>query len=174
MRSLLLLSCAVVSSAVSGAAAAQRRGDAVRALDDLAACRSIAADAERLACFDRVAGGIAASRESGELLAFDRKEVTAERRRNFGLADVPDGAGAEAAKRAAAVRELTSTITGVSQGPGFGLWNLQLANGQVWQTLAAERYGPRAGASIKLTTTVTGGHRASIDRTRPVQVRRLR
>lgn len=173
MRLILLFSCAGLLAAPI-TASGQARGDATRALDELAGCRAVAADAERLACFDRVAAGVATARASGELLAFDRETVTAERRRTFGLVDAPESAGAEAAARAAKVRQLASTITGVSQGPGLGLWRLTLANGQVWQTLNPDRYGPRAGASIRLITTVTGGFRASIDRGALVQVKRIR
>lgn len=160
--------------ALAPAPARAQDRDAVRALDGLAECRAIAGDAERLACFDRVAGGIVAARASGDLLVFDKKKVTAERKVRFGLVDVPDGVGAEAAARAAKVRELKSTIAGVEQGPGFGRWNLKLANGQVWQTIDPERYGPRPGSDVRLTTTVTGGFRASIAGTTPLQVKRIR
>lgn len=147
---------------------------AVGALDELAKCRAIAADAERLACFDRVVDRVASARASGALLAFDREAVAAERRVRFGLVDVPADAGTEAAVKAAKVTRIDSTITGVSQGPGFGLWNLQLANGQRWQTLGPDRYGPRPGASIRLLTTVTGGFRMVVDNGRPIQVKRTR
>lgn len=165
---------AILALPIATAAPAQEARDAVRALDELGQCRALTADAERLACFDRIVGRIAAARRSGELLAFDREAVATERRVRFGLADVPNDAGSEAAARAAKVRELSSTITGVAQAPGFGRWDLTLANGQVWRMLDGDRYGPRAGAPIKLITTVTGGFRASVDRGQAVQVRRIR
>lgn len=162
------------AAALASEAIAQRGDDVVAKLDQLARCRSITAPNARLDCFDQAAASISAARASGELLAFDRRKVIAERQVRFGLVDVPDGAGAEAAAKAARVREISSTIAGVEAGPGFGRWNLKLGNGQVWQILGSDRYGPRAGASIRLLTTVTGGFRASIDRAEPVNVKRLR
>ena len=171
--SLLLATVAVVATAPV-AAAPPRDDRAGRILDEVAACRAITADAERLACFDRTAAAVAAGRQSGQLLVFDRAKVEAERRTQFGLVDTPSDAGSLAAANAAAVKTIASTVTKVAQGPTADRWNLTLANGQVWQTLGTSRFAPRQGAAVRLSTTVTGGIRASIDGRAPIQVRRIR
>ena len=155
--------------------AVQAAPDASRTVDELARCRTVATDAERLACFDRLAERIAAARSSGELLVLDRSRVVERKRARFGLAN-PEGDvfGGGEADRATRVTELDTSIAVAKPAAAFGRWNLQLANGSVWQSVDTLASPPKAGATIKLKTATLGGYRASINGGRSFLVKRVR
>ena len=165
---------ALAAACSTGSAFAQAGESAARSIDALAACRPIQADGERLACYDRIAGNIAAARASGEMLVFDRRKVEAERRVRFGLIDPPEGSDTPAPREAARVTEIETTVKGVTPGGERGVYLIDLANGQRWRTLETISVEPRVGAMIRLATTVTGGFRASVARGRAFGVRRVR
>lgn len=150
---------------------AQDRRDTTRTLDELAACRAIGGDAARLACFDRIATGIAGARASGDLLVFDRKKVEEERRTRFGLVDPP--AGGTTPEGVVRVREVATTVKAVRPAAQRNHWTLDLGNGQTWRTLESTPE-PRIGAPVRLLTTMTGGFRAAVGKSRPFYVRRIR
>ena len=169
MRRLLAL------AALLATPAAAQSGDATRTVDQLAECRAIAADAERLGCFDRLAERIVAARRSGDLLVLDKRQVVERKRRAFGLANPAGnvfGGGAE--DKATEVTELETTVQAVSTTANPGRWNMQLANGMVWQSVDSLPSAPRSGAPIKLKQALLGGYRASLNGGRSFLVKRLR
>ena len=156
------------------AVAAQAGTAPAASVDQLATCRTIAAAAERLACFDRLADRITAARQSGALIVLDRAEVVKRKNARFGLAGAPGemfGGGKEDTETQ--VRELVTTLA-VVQPAAYGRYNLQLANGMVWQTVDTLEYPPRVGAAITLKTTPFGGFRAYIAGEKPVLAKRVR
>lgn len=156
-------------------AAAQTAADASRTVDQLGQCRAVSADGERLACFDRLAERIVAARKSGDLLVLDRKQVVDRKRRAFGLANPTAnvfGGGAE--DEATEVTELDTTVQSAAATANPGRWNIQLANGMVWQSIDSLPVPPRSGAPIKLKTAILGGYRASINGGRSFLVKRVR
>lgn len=156
-------------------AAVAQTGDAARTVDQLAECRAVLADAERLNCFDRLAERIAAARRSGDLLVLDRAKVVERKRRTFGLANpVGDVFGGGAEDRATQVTEVETTVQAVSPTANPGRWNMRLANGMVWQAVDSLPAPPRAGAPIKLKPALLGGYRASFGGARSFLVKRLR
>lgn len=160
---------------VSAPASAQSDANPSRTVDRLAECRAVSADAERLACFDRLADRIVAARKSGDLLVLDRKQVVERKRRAFGLANPTAnvfGGGAE--DKATEVTEIDTTVQSAAATANPGRWNIQLANGMVWQSVDALPVPPRSGAPIKLRTAILGGYRASINGGRSFLVKRLR
>ncbi len=156
------------------AAVAQDRDGASRAIDELAGCRAIAAAADRLACFDRISDRIAGARRSGELIVVDRAKVVERKRARFGLASAPSemfGGGPEDERTE--VRELESTLRNVGVA-AYGRYNLELANGMVWQTVDTLQFPPRVGAPITLKVTPFGGYRAMIKGEKSVLAKRVR
>lgn len=170
MRSLILLALLLPAPA-----ATQGGADVSRTIDQLAECRAIGGDADRLRCFDRLAERIASARKSGELLVLDRTRVVERKRARFGLANpAGDVFGGGEADRATEVKELDTTIRVVKPASAYGRWNMELANGMVWQSVDTLSFGPKTGAPIKLRTASLGGYRASINGGRSFLIKRLR
>jgi hypothetical protein len=162
--------CMIVGQAAT--AAAEKQPDVSRTVDALSACRTLTEDARRLACFDRAVPAILAAREDGTLLVLDKEKVVERRRARFGLAS--DGAAlGDAADKATAVRELTTTISSVA-GAQYSRFNLALADGSVWQTVETARFEPRAGAAITIKAAALGAYKASIAGGTSIKVKRLR
>lgn len=155
--------------------AAQDPADVSRTVDRLTECRVVPADADRLACFDRLAARIAAARTSGDLLVLDRRQVVERKRRSFGLAN-PSGdvLGGGEADRVTEVTQLDTTIRTAKPAAAYGRWNLELANGSVWQSVDTLPFPPRSSAPITLKNATLGGYRASIAGGRTFLVKRLR
>ncbi len=79
----LALSAFTAAPAMAQEAAAPASASAQ--LAELDACRAIADDAARLACFDREVGAILAATETGEVRVVDREEMRQTRRSLFGF-----------------------------------------------------------------------------------------
>jgi hypothetical protein len=155
---------------VAAIAAAPQPSSASRMLDQLAECRAITADGERLACFDRVTAAIATARRDGDLILVDRKEVADRKRARFGLGTATTDLGDGAVE----VNELDTTVRNAAPSSVYGRFDLALANGTVWQTVDTLPVPPRAGTAIKLRTAPLGGYRASIAGRRAILVKRIR
>ena len=168
----LLLLLAPAAGAQSDDARSDRSASST--VDALIDCRKIAANADRLACFDRVAAAIAGVRTSGALLVLDRRDVVQRKRRRFGLAN-PEGDvfGGGEADRQTEVRELASTIA-VVRPSSYGRFALQLADNSVWETIEPLPFPPRTGTAITVKRAALGGFRASVGGGRSVLVKRQR
>lgn len=155
--------------------AAAQRPDPARTVDQLAQCQSIAADAERLACFDEATRTITAARRDGRLLVLDRQKVVERKRARFGLGpETVTGPASDLEENAAALTEVTTSVVATVPAVATGRWNLQLANGSVWQTVETTSFPPRKGAPITVRAANLGGFRASVKGGRSFLVKRLR
>lgn len=156
-------------------AAVQSPAGSAENVDQLVRCRAVAEAAARLACFDGVVDRIAVARRTGEMIVTDRAKVVERKRQRFGLANAPGemfGGGTE--DTSTEVRELETTVASVQPASAAGRFNLQLANGMVWQTIDSLPLAPRVGAAITLKPSLLGGYRAFIKGERPVLAKRLR
>lgn len=115
------------------ASAAQAQEEAVQPseFEALKTCRSIAADAERLACFDRAVGVVVAAEESGELRIVDKEAAKQTQRRLFGFS-LPDIGLFGDGDKDDELDELETTITSVRQIRSDA-WVFQTEEGAVWQ-----------------------------------------
>lgn len=127
---------AITAAGLSLAATAQDVRSAADPLDPLRACRSIAADAARLACFDRASSALVAAAEQGDLSVVNREEVRKTRRKLFGFS-LPDlgifGRNDKAREKDAAdeIKILNTTIARV-RNTRDGM-EIVTAEGAVWQ-----------------------------------------
>lgn len=116
-------------------------------LGALLACRSIAASAARLACFDRESGALAAQRSA----AAPHPELNP--RETFGLAPLQVAARAEAAAHAPKpLDSLTTRISSIARAAD-GREIFKLDNHQVWVQLLADGdwLDASAGEQVKIS-----------------------
>lgn len=166
---------ATLAALLCNAPAIAQDGGTVRQFDELQRCKAIPQDRERLACYDQAAGTILASRAAGDLMVLDRKTVIARKQSRFGLA-VPTSEmfGGGKADDATEVRQLETSIKIARPANAYGRWNMELANGSVWQTVDALTFPPDPGDKIILKEASLGGYRASIAGGRSILVKRIR
>lgn len=149
----------------TGAAAQSDPRGAAKVVDDLAACRAIAAPDQRLACYDRAAGALVSARQSREIVVLDRQEVKKTERSLFGfsLPKLPFFGGGEGDKEnETRVQEIESSIAGISPA-GYGKWSFRLADGSTWQMIEMDaQMKPRTGDKIRIQRAALGSYRASI------------
>ena len=173
VRLLLMISPLALASAANAQAAGSP-------LDPLFACREIADDSARLACFDAATDALRSETESGDVVAVDRERIEAAEEATFGLSipnfSLPSLRGentqlAEAADAEAASPERVVTrnddgnieriegllVSEVETSPAGNVF-VTLANGQVWrQTDNTHIQGVRRGATEGLTASIRGG-----------------
>ncbi len=179
MRTALILgiTMAVAAPVLAQEQRGEARGDALAG--ELARCRSIGGDAERLACFDKAAAELIAARDSGQVVVLDREGMRRAKRRVFGF-QLPRlglfGDGDEAdGKGEPEVKEIESTLSRVT-AIGGGLYILGLADGTQWQTTEGRtNFSPRKDQPIKIEAGILGSYNAKITgQGRGVKVKRVR
>lgn len=156
-------------------AAAQRPGqERPEVLNRVVQCRAIAAEAERLACYDREVGALDQASATGELVAMDRSQVRRTRRSLFGLT-VPnlgifgdDNDDEEEASR------IESTVRSASMNAN-GKWIIEIADGARWiQTDSRSlSFPPRSGQPIRIRRAALGSYLANVNNQTAIRMRRI-
>lgn len=133
---------------------AQSGKPAADPFDPLRACRAIAADSERLACFDKVSGTLLTAADEGDLSVVNREEVRKTRRTLFGFT-LPDlgifGGGDKAkAKDEADQIEVLNTTIASYRSTKDGI-QITTAEGAVWEIDNPPRrlMTPKAGQPVE-------------------------
>ncbi len=189
--------CGVVSAVVlllwvSTAAAAP-----VKPVTRLLACRVIAADAARLRCFDRAAAVLAQAAGAARPTAASTGTAAARRpfpsavkaeapakraatafdpRQTFGLSPAAILAReGKAGARRKAISHITARVTHLQQAPD-GRMLYWLANGQVWEELAANGDAPplKTGQPVRISRGWLGSYWLQTPSGRGCKVQRLR
>ena len=172
MRILLPIACIAVaaSPAVAAQSDKSRLDPTVGAI---AACRPIADPAQRLACFDKAAAGLATAVEQGEIAVVTREQAATTRRSLFGFA-VPDFPFFKRKQGDEELREIKTTIVSTRQfGPNQHRIQVAEANG-VWETLESLRREPEAGQPVHITRGALGSYWLKVGNQREVRARRVR
>jgi hypothetical protein len=119
-------------------------------LNQLLACRHIAAEAARLSCFDRVSASVV---DSSRRTTHAMKEAL-NPQRTFGLshATIVDREAAAAGVPVTSVPTIDAHVVGLGQGPD-GRTILSLDNGQVWEQVVADGTDlyTKPGDSVRIT-----------------------
>lgn len=133
------------------------------ALDALTACRSIADDAGRLACYDRAAAALAASVEKKEVVVIDQQEVRKTRRSLFGFS-LPkltlfgnEDEGAEDRPDKAEFAEIESKVVSLRKLRS-GHYSFTIEDGAVWQTTEYGSILPKVGDKVTIKKGTLGGY----------------
>ncbi|TCD06226.1 hypothetical protein EYB45_00315 [Erythrobacteraceae bacterium CFH 75059] len=152
---------ALPAAAQEGRSASAEPPAPLRAVVD---CRSLPADAERLACYDRTVAALEEERREGRIAVTSIEEVRAARRSLFGLPlggvrlfpGVRDGGADEEPE------SVTGTIRAV-QTTRSGNWLVQIDDA-VWQTTESGYFQtlPRVGQEATVTRGLLGSYRLSV------------
>ena len=142
------------------------------AFDQLTACRRIAADGERLACFDRAAASLDDARRRKDVVVLNRAEVRQAKRSLFGFS-LPSirlfGQGEDDEP----LRQLVGRVEDVSSLPG-GLFRFRVEGGGSWDSTEAVMVPLRKGDEVTIKAGTLGSYVANAPGRRAVRVRRLR
>ncbi|KPP89777.1 hypothetical protein [Erythrobacter sp. HL-111] len=124
----------------------------------LAACREIAEDAERLACFDRAAGALVDAAEGGEVKVVETEEITEARRALFGFSVPRGGILAVDEDEEEEADRLVSTVARVQQA-GRNEWFIWIADGGAMWRLKSNSIrfrAPEVGDTVEFKPAAMG------------------
>ena len=152
----------LISGVAAAPTAVQSEPDGRAALlRKLTDCRGIAADVERLACYDAATAEIDRAEAKGDIVVVDREQARAVRRQTFGFTlpslSLLDRSGAEGDMDTVTLRVESATPL------PDGKWLLRLEGGQVWRqidTTVLSR-SPRAGGSVTIKRAMMGSYKLS-------------
>ena len=134
---------------------------------DVYACKDIATDTERLACYDAAVGRLKAAEEAGEVKTFTRKEVEEVRRDSFGfsipsLPKLAFGGKDDSGKdKSDELKEVTFPIASISGKRGA--LKITLENGQVWQQTDTKGVNPRGQKEARIYQAALGSYKMKLD-----------
>ncbi|HYZ47591.1 MAG TPA: hypothetical protein VE567_01720 [Sphingomonas sp.] len=153
------------------AAAADEPPAAIRALG---ACRAIADNAQRLACYDREAATLVQSVEKKETVVLDRAEVKKAKRSLFGfsLPKLPFFGDGKDTKEEAEFQQIEAPIKTV-RSMGFGKFRFTIDDGAVWETTEGLNAFPKPGEKVVIKKGVMGGYFIRFEGTRSVRGMRV-
>ncbi|MGH7027173.1 hypothetical protein [Brevundimonas sp.] len=142
-------------------------------LAEVARCRTITTDAERLTCFDRAAGALDAAERQGEVVVVDRGQIREARRQLFGfeMPALPSMFARDEAKER--IDAVETTLLSAGQGLD-GKWLFRLADGSEWRQIDSDpvRFQNRAGMDVRVRRAALGSYQLTAGRSRAVRVRR--
>jgi len=141
-------------------------------LERLTACRAVANDAARLACYDAAAAAFDTAEREGELVVIDRAAVNETRRQLFGfeLPTLPrlfnGGEGDD-------LDSIETTLERASRS-GENRWVFRLADGSVWRQIDSEpvRFENDPGQPVRVRKASLGSFLMTVGGSRAVRVRR--
>lgn len=169
MSLIIGLAAAALASAQTTPPAPQQRPEM---LERLTACRTVAEDAARLACYDAAAAAFDTAEREGELVVIDRAAVNETRRQLFGF-EMPtlprlfgNGAGED-------LDSIETTLERASLS-GENRWVFRLADGSVWRQIDSERvrFDNRTGEPVRVRKASLGSFLMIVGDSRAVRVRR--
>ena len=134
---------------------------------DVYACKDIATDTERLACYDAAVGRLKAAEEAGEVKTFTRKEVEDVKRDSFGfsipsLPKLAFGGKDDSGKdKSDELKEVTFPIASISGKRGA--LKITLENGQVWQQTDTKGVNPRGQKEARIYQAALGSYKMKLD-----------
>lgn len=176
-----ILAAAIAAAAFAVPALAQPQPtaavtDRAAALKQLSDCRTVADEAERLACYDAAAAAVDAAEASGELVVMDRGQVQSAKRSLFGFdtsaLNIFDRGDPE---RRVVVDNVTLTVERAYRGEG-GKWVVVMSDGQVWQQVDnTDMYkAPKAGMEARIRKAALGSYFMNIDGQTAIRARRIK
>ncbi|HEX9964203.1 MAG TPA: hypothetical protein VGB04_04390 [Allosphingosinicella sp.] len=169
---MVLAALAALAPAPAFAKPKAREAGSNALIQGLSACRAIADEKARLACYDAASERLAQAVERKELVVLDRQEINETRRSLFGFS-VPNiplfrGEGGEQES------QLETVIAGASS-LGSGKWQIRLEDGAIWQTNEGwlGLADPRPGQKIVIKRGTLGNYFLRINGQRGIRGKRV-
>lgn len=179
MRSILICAAMLAGLAMSAPATAQvEAARSAQAVEALEACRTVADDGARLACFDAAAERLSTARAKGEVVVVDKEQLREARREAFGF-NLPSlslfGRAGQTIEEEEGSDRATFTVESARKG-GDGRWIITMENGMVWRqtdtTVGMMRI--RKGSKAEVRKGMLGAYFMNIDDYRAIKVERAR
>jgi hypothetical protein len=151
------------------AAAADEPPAAIKALG---ACRAIADNAQRLACYDQAAGSLLQSVERKETVVLDKQAVTKTKRSLFGfsLPKLPFFGGDKDEKEEfTQIEEPMKTVRSI----GLGRFRFTLNDGATWETTEGINAFPKPGQKVLIKKGLMGSYFIRFEGNRSVKGMRV-
>ncbi len=167
-----LAAATLITAPVTAAPPKLGRPKAVTALD---ACRKIAQDSARLACYDRAVGALTDAVSSGDVAVVDREQMVKTRRSLFGFT-LPDLPLLGRGKGEPELKKIASTIV-TSSALGDGRYRVKIADSDaIWETTenSDSLSPPRSGEKITIEKGALGAYFIQVGSQRWVRGRRIR
>jgi hypothetical protein len=141
-------------------------------LERLTACRAVADDAARLACYDAAAAAFDTAEREGELVVIDRAAVNETRRQLFGF-ELPTLPRLFNGNEADELDSIETTLERASRS-GENRWVFRLADGSVWRQIDSEpvRFENDPGQPVRVRKASLGSFLMTVGGSRAVRVRR--
>jgi hypothetical protein len=170
---MIRLIVAVVALGLAGAAFAADEPPA--AIKALSACRTIADNAQRLACYDREAGALVQSVERNETVVLDKQEVRKTKRSLFGfsLPKLPFfGGDKDPDKEEPEFTQIETPIKTV-RNIGYGKFRFTIDDGAQWETTEGINAFPKPGEKVVIKKGLMGSYFIKFEGSRSVKGRRI-
>lgn len=141
----------------------------------LAACRAIADNAQRLACFDREAATLVTSVEQKETVLLDRQEVRKTKRSLFGftLPRLPFfNSGKDEGREEPEFTQIDTPIKTV-RSIGYGRFRFTVDEGALWETTEGINAFPKPGQKVVIKKGLMGSYFIKFEGARSVKGMRV-
>jgi hypothetical protein len=165
----------LVTLAGPAAAAAQTPApSAPPQFDAVVACRAMADNTQRLACYDAAVGRLSEAEKTGDIVVVGREQARAARRQAFGL-HLPSLSIFERGLKPEEADRVTADVAQVRR-MHTGRWQVTLVDGAIWEQVDDTRVvrDPKSGSSVELKQTPVGGYFMSVDGQRAMRARRIK
>lgn len=167
-KTLIILTAGFLSASVAAgdslaAKPASKVGVSPPVVESLLDCRKLAADTERLACYDKAVAAVAQATATGDLVAIDREQRRKARRQAFGFT-LPSLAFLERGEKVEEANHLAATAADAGRN-ALGQWVITLDDGAVWVQVEASELGrrPHKGSKVMISKGVLGAFFMTID-----------
>ena len=161
-------------AALAVAAPAFAADEPPAAIRALSACRAIADNAQRLACYDREAGALVQSVEKKETVVLDQQEVKKTKRSLFGfsLPRLPFFGGRDNDKDEAEFSQIETPIKTI-RGIGYGKFRFTIEDGALWETTEGVNAFPKPGQKVVIKKGLMGSYFIRFEGARSVKGMRV-